>query len=417
MGNPTDDSVKRVAVVLSGAVARGAFQAGALGQVLSRLPADSQPSMILGTSAGAINAVLWSQHQDDDPAVTAASVNATWTRMSNKQVYRPVGWQGLPATLKRVILPAVEGFAGHGTGIRALLDTAPLQAVVREEFPHPLDLATGRLHTVGVVATWMPMGPGTHSASGRSVLFLQEREPSTWQGSAARALDVERTTIIPEHVLASSAVPVGFPAQPVPGPRSGWYIDGGVRLNTPIKAAIDLGATHVIVVSAMSLRYSQYVPAASHPVPPNVADASAQVMHALLGDRAVEDLLAVEKTNSILAQIPDDLALRSRTSNRRYQPVEVMAVAPEPGRLGQLADTAWRSRYGEFYRRRGLGDTAALGRLLRGAGDGQGRRELLSYVLFDEQYFADSIDHGVKRAQVALDRGWQTTEIVGPWLG
>ena len=49
----------KVAIVLSGAGARGAFQAGVLATLLPALAdAGTIPSILLGTSAGGINAAL-----------------------------------------------------------------------------------------------------------------------------------------------------------------------------------------------------------------------------------------------------------------------------------------------------------------------------------------------------------------------
>jgi hypothetical protein len=53
-------------------------------------------------------------------------------------------------------------------------------------------------------------------------------------------------------------------------------------------------------------------------------------------------------------------------------------------------------------------DNDLLGRLLRGVGHGAGRRELLSYFLFDEDHFAQAIKCGQKAARDALAVGWQT---------
>lgn len=116
---------QRVAVVLPGAVARGALPPGALGHILSRLPAESQPSIILGTSAGAINAVLRSRHRNDDPAVTAAAVKATWRRISNNRGIAPPAGKGLRGPSNGSSTRQLGGFSGHGLGIRTLLDTAP----------------------------------------------------------------------------------------------------------------------------------------------------------------------------------------------------------------------------------------------------------------------------------------------------
>ena len=47
-----------VAIVLSGAGARGAYEAGALSVLLPFLKGDDCPRMVLGTSAGALNAAI-----------------------------------------------------------------------------------------------------------------------------------------------------------------------------------------------------------------------------------------------------------------------------------------------------------------------------------------------------------------------
>jgi hypothetical protein len=62
---------------------------------------------------------------------------------------------------------------------------------------------------------------------------------------------------------------------------------------------------------------------------------------------------------------------------------------------------------------RGLGrltemDSWLLGQAIRGAGDAVGRRELLSYLFFDEDYFVAGIELGRRTAAAALSRGWES---------
>ena len=69
--------------------------------------------------------------------------------------------------------------------------------------------------------------------------------------------------------------------------------------------------------------------------------------------------------------------------------------------MGRLAQQVHEQRTG------GLGrlteaDNWPPGKALRGAGDGVGRRELLSYLFFDEAYFAAGIELGARTASAAL---------------
>ena len=84
-----------------------------------------------------------------------------------------------------------------------------------------------------------------------------------------------------------------------------------------------------------------------------------------------------------------------------------MTVSPGPGELGCLAARVLADTTRGFGAVRNQ-DNYVLGQLLRGAGDGRGRRELLSYFFFDEDYFAESIERGHRAALAALATGWHT---------
>ena len=140
----------------------------------------------------------------------------------------------------------------------SLLDTTPLQRTAQRALATDqlaANIADGLLSAVGVTATRMPADPDVTvagSASGRSVLFLDEQVPGGYTGDTSRALDVVRGAITAEHVVASSAIPVAFPPVAISQPEqaAAWYVDGGVRLNTPLHPAVGLGASRIVLVSA-----------------------------------------------------------------------------------------------------------------------------------------------------------------------
>jgi NTE family protein len=403
-----------VAVVLSGAAARGAFQAGALAEIVPALEqAGLMPTIWLGTSAGSINAVLWGAAVHLGAQAAAEDVVQVWQRMNDHNVFRPL----LSFAQLRAGLQFIGGaLLGQGPGTTSLLDTEPLhRTAVRALQTGQLaaNVAGGAVSAVGVVATRMPQASEdviNGAASGRSVLFLDEHEPCDYDGDRDRALDVVRGRIVVDHVMASSAIPVAFPPVEISTPKSasGWYLDGGLRLNTPLHPAVGLGATKILLVSATATSYGP-APSADPTSPtPDLADAAAQVLHAVLADRTIEDLAQLRRTNRLVSRAaeagrPDLVAGRDGVPYRR---IDVMVVSPPPGELGRIAADVYHRRTSGLGRLSEL-DNWLIGKAIRGAGDDVGRRELLSYLFFDREYFVAGLELGRRAAAAALARGWQ----------
>ena len=103
------------------------------------------------------------------------------------------------------------------------------------------NIEAGWLDSAAVVAS--------SALTGRSVVF-HAGLPSP-PADNRRGIDYVATALAEEHVLASAAIPAVFPAVHVERPRAarGWYFDGGIHLNTPIKPALELGAERVVVVA------------------------------------------------------------------------------------------------------------------------------------------------------------------------
>lgn len=407
---------KRVAVVLSGAAARGAFQAGALQTLIPALTAEGYDLRIfLGTSAGSINAALWGQSAHLGAEAAGAEVVRTWSKMGQANVIanplRTVVFGGTPRFL--------ASSAGLGAGVTSLLDTTPLARTAAEVLS-PAQLARnvrdGTLDAVGVVATRLPP-PSRRSqreapSFARTVVFLDSTIDVAPVADPDRNVDVAPGRIDAAHVLASSAIPIAFPPVWVPAPalHQGWYSDGGVRLNTPLRPAVALGADRLLVVSAMSTDPGRATPLAADSDPmPAIADTSAQVLHSVLGDQLTEDLATLSSVNRAVAAAASEPGARLpvRSDGSVCRAIPVMVASPEPGELGLLAQKTLTESLGSspLSRLRST-DLYALDRLLRGLGDGPGRRELLSYVMFDERYFTAQAELGRQAAKRALAAGW-----------
>jgi NTE family protein len=141
-----------IAIVTAGAGARGAFEAGVLSVVLPALIAENQPIILLGTSAGALNAALiaGAALANEDPS---KKLEATWCGLDPDKVFtlsfRSAAAFGVDLAVKRT-LP-----------VRGLFDTSPLAKTVDDSVKWPLferPLEHAWLKAVGVVATQAATG-------------------------------------------------------------------------------------------------------------------------------------------------------------------------------------------------------------------------------------------------------------------
>lgn len=408
--------MERVAVVLSGAAARGAFQAGALQTLIPALENQGlRPSVYLGTSAGAINAALWGAHADLGSEACGAAVSDIWRHMSRRDVIaHPI------STLALSDAPRFTASAlGLIDGFPALLDTSPLARTAERVLDTARlaeNVAAGIVDGVGVAATRIPppsdLPKDEAPANARTSVFLDAPTlPVDAVADPDRAVDVAPGPVQRAHVLASAAIPLGFPPQWVQTPEAarGWYVDGGIRLNTPLRPAIALGADRILVVAAMSTEYGGPLPP-SQPGEriPDFATTAAQVMHTALADRMTEDLRELRSRNRMVAQAAKGNTTLSRSDGTDLRQIPLMTVSPEPGTLGVLAAEVMDAKLDRPFGALRDTDAFALDRLLRGLGEGAGRRELLSYIFFDSDYFAAQLDRGKRAAEAALRAGWQS---------
>jgi NTE family protein len=365
-------------LVVSGAAARGPYEAGAVAEVMRALPPE-RPLVLLGTSSGAITVALLAQAAGlgTDAGERVAEV---WRRVH--EVYRnPV--LSLPRAGAMFAARALGLPAGR---ISSVLDVAPLRAIAEAEFDAAATEALvggARIRSLGVAATVVP----PRGAAARTRLFVAGHQPT---GDAMHATDVVRTRVEIEHILASAAIPALFPPVRIDTRgAAGWYVDGGVRLNAPLRAALSFDVSELLVISGHSL-----VPA---PVPelrgtpePDIDLAAAVSVRAVLTDALGDDVAALRRHNAMVhalgSQPPPDAG--------PHRPIPFRVIAPPDGELAGLAADAYCSR------RRGPWDvTWGIERLLAAGGDGPGRDELLSLVFFDPDYATAQIERGREEAR------------------
>lgn len=182
------------AFVLSGGGNRGAMEVGALLALFER---GIIPDLVVGSSAGAINAAYIAGAPTLEGAQRLAEI---WRRIRRRDIFP--GWGG--GILWRL--------ARHRD---RLYGTAALARTLEAHLPYR-ELSEAKI-PVAIVATELETG----------------REHWFSSGDAVRA------------VLASAALPGIFPPVEVQGRR---YIDGGIANRAPISAAVARGADTVYVL-------------------------------------------------------------------------------------------------------------------------------------------------------------------------
>lgn len=389
----TPSTTPRLAVVVAGAGARGGYEAGALSVLIPWLrKMDKTPSMYIGTSAGAINATLFAAYAHLSPEDQAQQVLDVWNTFKVSEVFRsPV-----------VTSPGVAlRFLGQtlripGVRLTSLVDTAPLmhkaeKVINWKQLRHNIDDGT----TLAVVAT-----SGDNS---RTAVFVDQSPTAAPlpPSDDDRAIDYVSTIIGPTHVVASSAIPIVFPPIQIDG--LGWYLDGGVRVNAPLKPAIALGADEIVAVATHPLHESK-PPWNRDAPPPDVDDMVVQLIDVVLVDRMVEDARTLTKVNMLVGPV-GPVGPQTR-SGRVYEQKKMLFVSPEHrATLGRLATSVYDANrkpgdddFAEFLRRQEL---RVLGRAL--AGDGPRQGDVFSYLYFDPVFIKESIELGRRDAQRHLD--------------
>ena len=327
---------KTVGLVIAGAAARGAYEAGALSVVIPELDRQAKrPTVMVGSSAGGINAFLLAQYSDLEADEAVQKIVDVWARIELSNVLSSI----LPAALGTGVLSLAEFLGIAGVRLKSLFDTAPLRATVEQLFEADRlhrNIRDGRVRALALAAT---------APNGRTTVFVEATEGVQPKPDKERAIDYVLSTIAPEHVLASAAIPVLFPPIWVNDPASGWYRDGLVRLNAPIKPALALGAEQLALVASEPDTYPSATPGPAKDEEPDIEDAVAQLLHAVLADHMVEDILTFHTINQLVDQLAGPLG-KSRSdvhiekkNGHSYQFVDSIFAGPhEPGLLGNAAE-------------------------------------------------------------------------------
>jgi NTE family protein len=352
-------TVATLGLILTGGGARAAYQVGALRALVEVVGNAHNPfPVITGVSAGAINGAALAASADDF-AGGVRRLSETWLSLTPERVYR-TDMLSITSIGARWLRNLTSGGLVTLREVNHLLDTTPLRQLLLERIAVdrvPAHLAAGRLQGLGVTAT--------SYLTGTAVTFF-DAAPSVMPWARSRRLG-RRETITIDHVMASAAIPVFFPAV-----RLGdtFYGDGQVRLTEPLSPAIHLGADRLLAVGV------RYVRTAAETETLNSEDSGQRVLPVSQVAGVLLNALFLDHLDSDtehLQRINHSLSMASAQASD-FKEIPVLTLRPSRELGGLAAD-----QMDHFPR--------VVRYLLRGMGAGRrGGSDLVSYLAFERTY-------------------------------
>ena len=362
-------------LVMAGGGARAAYQVGLLRYLARHFP-DLDLPIITGASAGGINAALLASHHGSFGQAVAELVSL-WERLTVKEVFRvdapSLTWIGL-----RWIFQLLSGGVGGAVRVQGLVDTTPLRNYLAEVL-HTVDgeltgiqynLALGRLKAIALSTS--------SYTTGQSVTWIQGRDLQDWTRPQRAS---QQTVLTLDHVMASSSLPLFFPAIQI---GDEYFGDGSMRLSAPLSPALHLGAQKILAISTRYMRTTSEAKLHDITGYPPPAQVLGVLLNSVFLDLLDHDALRLERLNHLLEKLPPE----ERDGLRR---VRLLVLRPSVD-LGRLAN--------EFEPQ--LPKTFRF--LTRGLGTRQTKSpDFLSMVLFQPDYICRLIELGEADAEARGD--------------
>jgi NTE family protein len=230
-----------IALLLQGGGALGAYQAGVY-QALAE--ADVHPNWLAGISIGAVNAAIIAGNA---PESRVEKLRAFWELVSAPSPWAPpADWQSMVArgeTARTALNQVTSAFVAM-TGVPGFFEP---------RMPPPWFQPPGTLEATSYYNT-LPLKSTLEKLVDFDRIHHQDMRFSVGAVNVRSGnfvyFDSKEQRITPEHIMASGALPPGFPAVEIDGE---FYWDGGMVSNTPLQWAVENGGEHDMLAFQVDL--------------------------------------------------------------------------------------------------------------------------------------------------------------------
>lgn len=228
-------------LAMTGGGARAAYQVGVLRYICKKHSAF-RPPIITGVSAGAVNAAHLAAYQGTF-CEAVEQLAELWKELTTDKVFHTDSGYFF-SNFFRWGLGFILGGSRIGRRNRSLLDSDPLRKFLEKKLASKAadsiqgiqeNIDTGHLQVLGISST--------NYGTGKAITWVQGRVDEHWKKPRRRSESAEITV---EHVMASAALPLVFPAVKL---EDGWHGDGGIRSIAPLSPAMHLGAKRILAIS------------------------------------------------------------------------------------------------------------------------------------------------------------------------
>ena len=298
-----------IGLVLTGGGSRSAYQIGVLLALAELLPRARNPfQVIVGTSAGAVAAsVLAAEAHRWRRAVVG--LERVWANFQSHQVFHVDAPHMLRAGAHWV-LALISG----GTVLsppKSLLDNTPLRELLGVHVNCAgirRSIARGHLRAFALCST--------SYSTGHSVAFYDGID-SIHDWSRVQRLGC-RTQLTLDHLMASAAIPLLFPAIKI---GDDYFGDGAMRQLHPLSPAIHLGADRLLIIGVRARRAAGVTTVSRQPTTmPTPGEIFGYMLDTLFTDQIYSDLEQLGQINALV-----DSAAQIARGERS---VETLMLAP-----------------------------------------------------------------------------------------